>query len=318
MKKVGIDRKKPSIVTLDSIEPKETVWLWYPYIPIGTITAIFGRGGMGKSYLTCDIAARLSTGRALPDSPESKIPQKILMLSAEDDYAQVLVPRLIKLGADLRNIAVPSEQFTLSEWGVEQIGDLMRDFAATVVFIDPLVYYAGGKMDMNKSNEVRALMEKLKTMADQSKSAVIVVGHVRKSQEGGDADQMMGSADWINASRSGLLVTKTNDGTSIMKHAKTNYGMLGLHRGFNIDDNGFEWTETFADDQIAKKSSGRKDQAIAFLKTVLASGPVLASEIEKFSRDEGISMPTLNRAKIGIAESFFNKNEKKFYWRLAA
>lgn len=301
-------RSKPQFITLDTISPADAKWLWYPYIPSGTVTALYGRGGLGKSFLTCDLASRLSTGTAFPDGPKPLFPQKVLMLSAEDDYPTVLVPRLIKLGANLHNIAVPDKHFILDKQGIDDIRDLMTEFAATVVFIDPIVYYAGGKMDMNKSNEVRSMMEKLKEAAEASSSSVIIVGHIRKSQEGGDGDQMMGSADWINAARSSLFVTKTNDGTKIMKHSKTNYGVEGLARSFEITDDGFEWGETYDEDALPTKSrTQRKDGAVSFLIETLKDGPVPALEVLARAKDEGISSATLNRAKPGVAESVYHK-----------
>lgn len=313
---IGAKRKKPQIRKLSTITPREIQWLWYPYIPLGTVTAIFGRGGQGKSYMTTDIASRLSRGAPLPDQQANKVPQKVLMLSAEDDYETVLVPRLIKNGANLENIAVPDFQFTLDEWGATQVTELMREFAATVVFIDPIVYYAGGKMDMNKSNEVRAMMEKLKDAADQSQSSVIIVGHIRKSEEGNDADRMMGSADWVNAARSACLVTTTNDGTKIMKHVKTNYGQNGLARSFTIDDFGFHWGETYENDDLPTSSgSKKKDTAVAFLKDILKDGPVPSQEVEAAAKDNGIPPATLNRAKQGVAESYYSKSAG-WLWRL--
>jgi hypothetical protein len=315
-----IKRKKPSIITLDTIAPKEMTWLWHPYIPSGTVTAVFGQGGMGKSYMTCDIAARLSNGTPLPGSDGPTIPQKVLMLSAEDDYATVLVPRLLRMGTNLANIAVPSFQFTLDPWGAEQVAELMREFAATVVFIDPIVYYAGGKMDMNKSNEVRAMMEKLKGAAEASNSSVIIVGHIRKSEEGNDANRMMGSADWVNAARSGVLVTKTNDGMPVMRHVKTNYGKKGLSRGFEITDEGFIWGDVFDEDATpvagdGPNNRGRKDAAVSFLRVVLAHGPVPAEELIALAAEENIAPATLNRAKIGVAESVYSKTSG-WVWKL--
>ena len=309
-------KKIPHAIPLSSIAPQEMKWLWYPYIPLGTVTAIFGQGGQGKTYMTCKIAADLSNGLALPDSSAPSGPQKVLMLSAEDDYATVLVPRLIKLGANLDNIAVPDFQFTLDANGGNNVADLMREFSATVVFIDPIVYYAGGKMDMNRSNEVRAMMEKLKDNAEKADSAVIIVGHVKKSEEGGDQNRMMGSADWVNASRSGILVSKTNDGTKVMRHVKTNYGKIGETRGFEITDNGFEWTTVYDEDELPTLSTpGAREQAVAFLKTMLANGPIPAADIQLFASDNNISPATLNRAKVGVAESYYSKAHG-FMWRL--
>lgn len=312
-----VKRQKPKLVLLSSIEPREMRWLWYPYIPLGTVTAMFGQGGQGKSFITCDFAARLSRGAGFPDADAPKQAQKVLMLSAEDDYPTVLVPRLIKQGANLDNIAVPSFQFTLTENGAKDVTELMREFSATIVMIDPIVYYAGGKMDMNKANEVRAMMEQLKIAADQSQSAVIIVGHVKKSEEGGDQNRMMGSADWVNAARSGLLVARTNDGTRIMKHVKTNYGVAGPARSFDITEEGLVWGDVYDEDDLPKPSRGvRKDAAVSFLKTLLADGPATAKEVELAAADEGIATATLNRAKVGIAESYYSKSADTWMWRL--
>lgn len=310
-------RRVPHLVTLDTIEPREMNWLWYPYIPAGTVTAIFGMGGQGKSYLTCDIAARISNGIGLPDQEGPHIPQKVLMLSAEDDYETVLVPRLIKLGADRHNIAVPDFQFTLDKNGANDVRDLMREFAATIVFIDPIVFYAGGKMDMNRSNEVREMMEGLKRAAEESQSSVVIVGHVKKNEEGGDQSRMMGSADWVNAARSGILVTKTNDGTKVMKHVKTNYGKFGLARGFDITDDGFEWGATFEDDDLPSDTKASRQEACRdFLRGILANGAEPASVVQDLAKEAGFPPATLNRAKVGVAESYYSKSAEGWFWRL--
>jgi hypothetical protein len=309
-------RRIPKLITLDTIPQEEIKWLWYPYIPMGTVTALFGTGGQGKTYLTCDLAARMSRGEKFPDQIGQAVPQKVLMLTAEDDYPTVVIPRLNKMNANLKNIAVPDFQFTLDAWGAQQVTELMREFAATIVFIDPIVYYAGGKMDMNKSNEVRAMMETLKTAAKQSSSSVVIVGHIRKSEEGDEASRMMGSADWVNAARSGLLVTKTNDGSKVMKHVKTNYGQMGLARTFDIDDDGFHWGDTFEPDDLpSEKHEKPRAQAISFLISTLKAGPVPAKELEALAKDEGIAIATLNRAKPGIAESIFSKSQG-WVWQL--
>lgn len=311
-------KAKPKLILASDIATRETQWLWYPYIPAGTVTALFGRGGMGKSFITCDIAARLSRGDPLPGQEgQPSIPQKVLMLSAEDDYAEVLVPRLTKLKANLKNIAIPDQQFALDASGAKLLAEMMREFAATIVFIDPIVYYAGGKMDMNKSNEVRAMMETLKSAASAASASVIIVGHIRKSQEGADGDMMMGSADWINAARSGLFVTKTNDGTRVLKHVKTNYGRQGLSMSYEITDEGFEWGEMFDEGGNAVgKPASQKDAAIKFLQEFLADGPEPANAVFSEAEQRGISVATLNRAKVGIAESVFSRSAQGWIWRL--
>ena len=47
----------------DTIEAQQVSWLWYHRVPRGKLALLVGPPGVGKSYLSLDLAARLSTGR---------------------------------------------------------------------------------------------------------------------------------------------------------------------------------------------------------------------------------------------------------------
>src|SRR5262244_1197773 len=82
-----------SLVCAEDIEPVEMKWLWYPLIPAGSLTLIEGHPGLGKSTITCALAADLSAGRALPnDGPRE--PMKVLMFSTEDLAEAIIIKRL--------------------------------------------------------------------------------------------------------------------------------------------------------------------------------------------------------------------------------
>ena len=49
------------------IKPTRVVWLWPGWLPAGRLALLGGRPGDGKSSVTIDLAARLSTGSPLPD-----------------------------------------------------------------------------------------------------------------------------------------------------------------------------------------------------------------------------------------------------------
>ena len=309
---------RPEWISASLIKPRATSWLWYPYIPFGNITVIYGRGGAGKSQVTCAIAAAVSSGEPLPGSGHRSDcdPQNVIMLSAEDNYEEVLVPRLISSGAKLKNITIPKKKWTLDGSGLKFLTEAITEFGAGVVTIDPIVYYAGGKMDINKSNEVRAMMEKIKETIEGTRTAILIVGHTRK-QEGRDQDMMMGSADWINAARSALYATETNDGTRILRHPKNNNGPEGPPISYTLGDDGFEWGDIYLENDLPKKGKGKRvAQAVSFLKFFLANGPMKAKDLESAATDAEIAPATINRAKIGVAESFFSKSNKCWMWKL--
>ena len=52
---------------LSEVEARQINWLWPGRIPLGKITILDGDPGMGKSLITVDLAARVSTGQPMPD-----------------------------------------------------------------------------------------------------------------------------------------------------------------------------------------------------------------------------------------------------------
>jgi RecA-family ATPase len=65
-----------------------------------------------------------------------------------------------------------------------------RDLKAVrpaLVIIDPILAYLGGKVDMNKANEVRAFMKELAERAKRFGASILTVRHLRKSGGGGKA-----------------------------------------------------------------------------------------------------------------------------------
>jgi len=311
-------RKPPKLLNCEELKVRQPHWVWYPYIPANCATMVFGVGGIGKSYLSCELAAAFSAGRKLPGQAEGE-PRKhnVLLMSAEDSPSAVIKPRLIKCGADLKRVFIPDEPFLLDKWGLGVVQDYMEKSQASIVIIDPIVHYMGGKIDMNKMNEVRAITGALHQKAMNTDSAIIILHHARKGTEGQGYEKAAGSADFVNAVRSVLYAHKTNDGTSVVEHVKTNYGVHGKALAFFIDEEGFHWIGDYTDVMIAG-GAVKRDEAAVFLKTVLEHGPVAAKEIASLATDEGFTLRTLNRAKTGIVDSImrYDGQTRMWFWRL--
>lgn len=321
-------RRKFKMLSLASISPEAMHWLWYPYFPYGNVTLIFGRGGIGKSHIALDIAARVSAGRGMPtaeDENEQRAPARVLLFAAEDDPATVIRPRLEKLEANMENIFIPEEFFDLSPRGISLLAELVEEYQPSMIVIDPLVSYLGGKVDMHRMNEVRPFMGGLMEIAKANGIAVLLVHHKKKGdvQDDNDAaDLAAGSVDFNNAVRSSVFVTHSNTGKTVMRHVKHNYSTKGPNMSFQIDPV-FTWS---ADGYVSASSGtqGRpptiRHNAKEFLQNVLANGPVTAADIEHLARDAGIHKRTLDRAKVGVAESFLvlgdTPGAKQWFWRL--
>ena len=68
------------------VGPEDVAWLWASRIPRGKLAEIVGDPGIGKSWLTTEIVACLTTGCPLPGDEfgGEYEPISVLLLSAED------------------------------------------------------------------------------------------------------------------------------------------------------------------------------------------------------------------------------------------
>jgi putative DNA primase/helicase len=96
--------QKAHLRCLADLPEQPMQWLWPGRIPRGALTLLCGDPGRGKSLLSLDIAARVTTGAPWPDGARPDAPGDVLLLSAEDSIGRTVRSRLIAHGADLRRV----------------------------------------------------------------------------------------------------------------------------------------------------------------------------------------------------------------------
>ena len=126
----------------------------------------------------------------------------------------------------------------------ERIEKAIDETNAKVIIFDPIQAYVGEKIDINRANEVRSVLSKLKDLAERKKCAVILIGHLNKNQGAKAGYRGLGSIDFSAAARSVLLVGRVNDNPEIrvMCHAKSSLAPEGESIAFELSkENGFHW-----------------------------------------------------------------------------
>ena len=219
-----------------AITPKAVEWIWQGRIARGKHTALAGEPGTSKSTLLAEIVACITTGREWPCN-EGRPPHKgrVLMLSAEDDAADTIVPRLIAADADLDAVEIvdavrdKNGQRSLNlaadiaelEKAIIKFGDVV------LITIDPISAYLG-KTDSHKNSEVRGVLEPLQKMAERTGVAVVSVTHFSK-QGGGNGrpkalHRFMGSIAFTAAARMAFAVIEDQDDANrrLLLHVKNN------------------------------------------------------------------------------------------------
>lgn len=307
---------------------REIAWLWPGVVPRGMLSLIGGKQGLGKSFLICDLAARVSSGQPMPDGTNHP-PGKVLLLAREDDASCVLLPRLRAANADLSRVcwSVFANTATGSSIDLAAHVHLLVEATATHAFdlivVDTFAAFAPAGTDANAAQDVRLLLDALTRLARQTGAAVVVVAHLRKTGQGdGDPmDAIAGSAQMTAGVRVATLLDKgIQDGERWFRVVKSNLG--------KIDENGwiwrFYWPDPFAEGvsdvpriewavagedyaaQEARRQNGipavTPDAVQAALTDVLGKGPrSLSSACDLVAAVLRKTQPRLRKADVDMA-----------------
>jgi len=330
---------------MSAVEPKKVDWLWKPYLPVGKVTLLDGWPGIGKSYITCQLAAIVSRGGGFPNSTPFE-PGNVLMFNAEDGLADTLRPRLEACGADLTkvyclDILHKDGMATFDQIGLIRFESTIIDYNPKFVIVDPLFAFTGAGVDIHRANESRAVSSRLASIAAKYNLSMLCVRHLNKGGGGGSSMRAgIGSIDWIAAARVGLLAGCDPDDESKMAltNYKNNLAKKGEPLGYRIDfdpeaDQGtFVWTgisDLTADRILAPQhhedagESAQRADAREFLYELLKDGPVEAADVEKARRAANISDYSIRQAKAALKVKtrkeggYFNKLEKpRWLWEI--
>jgi putative DNA primase/helicase len=278
------------------------------------------------------MAARTTTGAEWPCGEGRALQGNVILLTAEDDISDTVVPRLLAAGADLSCIEIvrmvrtgdKRRMFSL----VTDI-DLLRQKIAEVgnvklIQIDPITAYLGvGKIDSFRTTDVRAVLGPLVELAAELMVSIIGIMHFNKKIDvtnallrlsdslafGATARHVYAVIDDAENKRKLFVKGKNNLAPDNIKALAFGFGVreIGHDRktGKPINAPHIVWhpkhvdvTATEAMQAAAEaKSPAARDSAKKFLAELLADGPVLKRDIEEATEGNGIARRTLFRAK---------------------
>lgn len=315
----------------DAIRPRKVEWLWPGYLPLSKLSVFSGDPGEGKSTLTLDLAARVTTGGRFVDGTQA--PQGgVVLLAGEDDADDTMVPRLKAAGADLSRVQIITCAQQDGEGGtrlltlpadIPEIADAVRKLQARLVVIDPLSSFLAGEVDANSDHDVRRVLAALADMANKTRTAVLLVRHLNKGSGQKAMYRAGGSIGVVAAARAVYLVGRVPDepsGLRAIVPIKNNLAPLPKGRGFWLkpgeagESARVEWSleelnvgaaELLGDAGGAK--DGKFDDARRFLANALKDGPLPTREVNERAGERGISEMTLRRARKEIGVEAFRR-----------
>ncbi len=314
------------------VEPAPVQWLWEPYLARGKLAILDGDPGTGKSFLTIDLAARLSRGGTMPGGPvRFGARETVLLLNAEDDARDTIRPRLRAAAGDPKRVrvyAAPGIGLTRPPQYPDDLAELEAAVNATraaLVVIDPLPAF----FPTETSALVRAVQQ-LVHLAHDTGACVLLVRHLRKSGGANPLYRGLGGIGVVGMARTALALSRHPDDPTlrVLAQTKTNIGPPGAALAFRLTATEpgpatVEWVrqlELTADDLFAPGASSgasarARDRAAEWLLQFLSHGPARANAVYEAARAAGIPPRTLRRAKqLAGAASFAERTNDVVEW----
>jgi hypothetical protein len=199
------------------IEPEHVEWLVDQSFPLGMLAVIGGQPGLGKSQISINLAAGVTTGKGLPGTGVFKDLGSVIILANEDDASRTIRPRLDAAGADITKVhiveGVAREGADVDMFQLDlDIADL-RERAVQIgdvklIIIDPPSAYLGTKVDSYKDSDVRRVLMPLGTLAQETGAMILLIVHLNKRTDGGAQQRFSGSTAWTAAPRVGFMVAE--------------------------------------------------------------------------------------------------------------
>lgn len=304
--------------------PREDVhWTWQDRFATGKLGLLSGNPDTGKSFLSLDISSRISRGRSWPDRRDEPNPAgDVILLSCEDGISDTIRPRLENHGADLdrihvlrgtRQVETPERlsMFNLERDLYDLEVALQRIGTVKLIVIDPLSAYLGSEANSHKDADVRRILAPLAALSSRHQVCTIGIMHLNKgsAQHPLALHRIMGSLAFAAAARSVWLCVKdSQDETGrrrLFLPVKNNLAPSPGGLAYRIEPPGVvTWedgaVDTNADESLQQtrpRSQTAKDDAQDFLREALSDGAMESDDVFEQAKRQGISAPTLKRAK---------------------
>lgn len=310
---------------VSEVEREPIHWVWPGRLAQGKLTILDGDPGLGKSTLLYDLAARITTGRPMPDDTITE-QGGVLILSAEDGIADTIRPRLEAAAADLSRCLVV--QLLPETDGPGRVPILPDDLGllehaarrvdARLLIIDPLMAHLGSATNSYRDQDVRRVLAALSAFAEQCALAVAVVRHLNKMSSGSALYRGGGSIGIIGAARVGLLVGRDpeDEDRLVLASVKNNLARMPASLAFRVASAPADPTTSrivwegpssrSAEDLLS--GSGFKmpsviDEAVSWLEVQLQEGPRPAAMLFEAAEAAGIKKYALQRARRRVADT---------------
>ena len=248
------DTDIPDEAEWSDVPPEPPIYLIYPYIPAGKLTAISSRGGIGKGHFACLLAARASKGLSFRELEFHQYPEEhhliqngeathTLYITRGEDSKEDIQTRYINSGGIRGYLHIINEDSNKGAFNINKLkvntedgerilNGLVLKYNAKIVIFDTMDKFLNA--DSNKQGEVQDGLTNLQSYAGKMGIAVLCVLHDRKGGSGGNmADKVAGSREWTDVPRSVLQMDFDPEDEQAEHNRKSTNRRVVLHTKAN-------------------------------------------------------------------------------------
>lgn len=320
---IGPEERDPRsrLIYLTAEDAQEPTFLWKPYLPEDELCTLAGPKGVGKTWVSLNLAARVTRGEGFPGDEEPRPPKNVIYGSREGHLRKAIVHRCVALGVDMGRMGFMERGWDLGDLPGLEASILERE--AVLVILDPLTSYFLGDAAYSGS-KARRMTEILTEIANHTHCCILGILHLTK-----DHKHARGSGEIENVARVNLQMGHCQrDGRELFVQTKNGLAAAGVSRHYEIlpDHRGVEWQGEAQDEGIEdlgprKRRDGAQQLATIFLQVTLAEGEMLARVVLYRAQRQGINEKTLRRAAAGLgisqeAGTIYRKGCREWWWRL--
>jgi hypothetical protein len=321
-----LEEQEPVILNGEDVEPESVRWLWTGRYPRRKPVILEGDPGLGKSLASLDLSARLSVGAGMPDStanPFGGTAVATVILSAEDDPADTILPRFIAAGGNPRFLrllkgvkAADGERFPNLADIVAIRRALVRS-SAKLLIVDPLAAYVPAQSDAWRDDAIRRLLLPINELVAELDVGMLLIRHLTKDNRRPAIYRGQASIGLAGAARAVFVFVRDPGDSSgdrrCVATVKFNIGPEPPTLAYTIASElgaraHLRWqkgTVPLTADELLSPATGGSDgvddsalaEACTVLEQILKPGPVASRDVYREAREAGIAKHTLERAK---------------------
>ena len=279
-------------------------WLWDGWLARGIVSVLASSPGEGKSAIALEVARRAMGGAdAWPDgkkpgdagdailvdteAAEAILRQRVTDWSLPKDRLQVFAAR--GPAAGLMHMALDEKE------DLDRLQCAVKLLKPALVIVDSL---SGAHAMEENSSMLRGLLLKLATLARDSRSAFLVVHHLRKRARGepdtASLDRLRGSSTIAQFARIIWAIDRPDPGDPRRRLFQVKNNLVAWPKpvGFTISDKGL----AFAEAPTMPRSLSPVEQAVEFLESLLRGHTLAGREVIRQASECGFSQMMVYRA----------------------